>query len=150
MLTFTHVGDDWPVIRSRMNQLRKILQRSGYLLEWAYVVECNFTESRHFHHVHALAHGDVPDGGTLTEHAQRVGFGPVTDVKALRDVKASARYLFKDQPRWRHYLRHTLYINGGQLVHASRGYWRVSARPVGSMGRTLRECRATRSVSGGR
>lgn len=149
MLTLTRAGNEWPQIQRRMNKLLERLRADGYAPEWAYVVECNWEQpdqrtdydGRHSHHVHALAYGDLPDAPTLTDHAVRIGFGPVVQENALSNVPSGVRYLWSPRKQRHHQLAHFLHMNGGRLQHSTRGFWRVSGQPVKGMDAAIRQTR---------
>ncbi|KAA1376123.1 hypothetical protein [Aeromicrobium fastidiosum] len=128
-----------------MRNVRRNLQRRGFPLEWAWVVECNERrDGRHAHHVHALAHGSIPPEHVLSDVAQRAGFGAVAEVRRVGHAPGAARYLWAAREKWRTIdLPHRLWTNGGHLQHSSRYFWRVDGEHVAggwkAVSRVLRE-----------
>jgi len=145
-LTLTQVGNEFPVVQARMRNLFRRLARSGWPMEFIYVVECNRKNGKHFHHVHALVHGVVPDASTMADAAQHAGLGAVVQFDELKgDPLRPARYIWQNdsyrrptynngerKPR-KHLpldLPHLLWINGGRIFHSSRGFWRIDGEPT--------------------
>lgn len=130
MLTLTLAAEEFTTNQHRMRMLRQSLQRAGYSFEWCWVVECNderlnyWGNPFHDHHVHAVVHGGVPDPVTLSEHAQRAGFGRRADVRAA-DENAGT-YVLKSFRKLKSPidLPHRLWVNGGRLEHHTRGFIR--------------------------
>lgn len=141
-MTLTHVGDEWSTVQRRMNRLRRDLQRRGYVFEWAYTVECNHDERWHRHHVHALGHGDMPPEYLISELAQRTGMGSVSQNEIVKNHGAAAGYLFNRRTkRHRYYalnLRHTLAMQGGQIICSTGKFWRVNGEQMGSLREAIR------------
>ncbi|MDH2415815.1 hypothetical protein [Nocardioides sp. CER19] len=151
-LTFTLVGDEWPVIQRRMNKLIERLRNEGYNYEWAWKVECFWISvkrpwgmvTKHRHHVHAFLHGEsVPDEATLGAGAERVGFGSEFRFFLLTDKpEYAARYLWPWDKKIMEFhalnLGHNLHVNGGRLVHQSRNFWRYNGERMTSMDAVLK------------
>jgi hypothetical protein len=94
------------------------------------------------HHVHALAHGDLPDEIALSLHAQRVGFGRIVQNEAVKDAESAAFYMLKSLSKCNAIDRpHRLWVNGGTLEHSSRGYWRVDGQQVAGRDGAIRAFR---------
>ncbi|HET7386180.1 MAG TPA: hypothetical protein VFJ19_05885 [Nocardioidaceae bacterium] len=140
MLTFTLVGSAFSAINAVWTKVRQNLRRL-FRFEAAYVVECNRGGAPgHDHHLHALAHGTVPHPELLSEKAQAAGWGMGVDVTPVRDVDGFARYLLKQVRE--ETLEHHLEMNGRQLIHTTRGFWRLGGRRVsGGMDALLRTAR---------
>lgn len=150
-LTLTLAGDEFSLIQTRMRNLHRSLKRSGWPMEWVWLVECN-TSSKHLHHVHGLAHGSVPDEGTFIEHAQRSGFGLQSEISSVKSIPQAAAYLWgmdtykrpAGKPRKHRVIDvpHFLAMNGGRFQHSTRGFWRVKGLAVGGMDKAVAATRA--------
>lgn len=136
-LTLTLVGDDHQQRRNRMKRLRHRLMAEVGACEWAWHVEPNPAGTGH--HVHAYQRGSFIKQADLSRLADQQGMGPVADIRRLEldggpagyGVKmAGIKYGLKmaDQDES---MRTYLAVNGGRLVHTSRGFWQVDGAQVG-------------------
>lgn len=152
LVTFTGVGDDWPTVRCQMNRVRRVLRRT-YDFKDAFTVEPNPRLTGH--HVHLWWRGDAPSEWQLREAATAVGLGFEVDVTARGTIRNGA-YGFKaviDSPVGATALwpqaEQFLAMNGGRLVHPSRGFWLdAQGRPV-TLREAIREDRRERSKRSG-
>ena len=140
-ITLTQAGDEFSEIQRKMRNLRRSLARNDYPLEWVWIVECN--EQHDQHHVHALAHGTRPEPWTLTEYAERAGFGSECSIEPESNPTQRARYLWSHRKRRALDLPHFLLMNGERFQHSTRGFWRVNGEPVGGMDAAIRMLRET-------
>jgi hypothetical protein len=126
----TQVGEDWQMVRARMNRLRYQLRGCGIELSWCWHVEPNPAGTGH--HVHYFQRGGFVPQSLLSELADREGMGRVATVQRWRPSQAATTYgvklagvryglkLAEESDTMNGYLS----ANGGRLVHASRGFWR--------------------------
>lgn len=132
-LTFTLAGDDIAATAARMTRLRRKLAPKGFPMEWVWIVECNRRSetNHHAHHVHALAHGNIPPQWILAEWAQWAGFGMDTKIEEIDDPYRTAGYLWNKAVKWRRLdVPHRLWTNGEQLQHSTHAFWRVDGERV--------------------
>lgn len=128
-LTLTQVGSVPQEIRLNMRQLKHSLKSSGYNFDWAWHCEPNPAGTGN--HAHASQRGDFIPQRVLSEHAFKVGMGKVVDIRAYTAPDGPLGYGMKlvgmpygmktleDLQGHRAYLE----VNGGRLVHTSRGFW---------------------------
>jgi hypothetical protein len=144
----SRVGDDWSTIRSRVKRLTYDVRAAGFSWNVAWHVERNPRGTGH--HIHAFQWGDFIDQRKLQRLAQKRGMG-FPDIRAWHQVgvvgtaygmKAATGYGMKGAGES---LLDYLAINGGRLVHASRGFWRD-----GPTGGRLSGIDAARAVAVGR
>lgn len=123
LVTITLVGDDWQVIRARIARVRyRIARATQHPLHWAWVVEVNPAGTGH--HVHAAKRGRWTKWSHFAGALAREGVGHGW-LSPAADVRAPERYLTKYVAKgaragWGEHLA----LNGGRLVHTSRGFWR--------------------------
>lgn len=124
LITLTRAGECWADAHSRMRRLAEALRRRGITPCWTYVVEADQSGL----HVHVLHRGSVGDPGVLDGLASDAGFGLITDVRPVTDVRSAAGYILKaaigDEQRVGLALPEHLEMNGGRLLHHSRGFFR--------------------------
>lgn len=118
--TVTQVGDTWATVRQRMQALRRQFARQGHDLQTAWAVECNPAHTGH--HAHVAAWGRGPSKTKLGDLAAKAGLGHVANVIPFRADHAS--YMLKQPLRSACHLEHSLKLNGGTFLHASRRFWR--------------------------
>jgi len=88
-LTLGAGGGTIPELSAAWNRLRTRLIREGKLREYAAVVE---PQRRRAPHLHVLATGEYIAQRTLSQWAEKAGFGRVTDIRAVRDERSVATY----------------------------------------------------------
>lgn len=121
LVTLTLVGDDWQCVRARVARVRyRVVRATGVALDWAWVVERNPAGTGH--HVHAAKRGRWLDHAILLRACEREGIGfpwlsPAEESDAPE--RYLTKYLTKGVSEWSSYLA----LNGGRLVHTSRGFW---------------------------
>jgi hypothetical protein len=144
----SRVGDSWSTIRSRVKRLTYDVRSAGFSWNVAWHVERNPRGTGH--HIHAFQWGDFISQRRLQELTARRGMG-FPDIRAWHQVgtvgtaygmKAATGYGMKGAGEA---LTEYLAINGGRLVHASRGFWRD-----GPEGGRLAGIDAARAVAVGR
>lgn len=137
LVTVTHLPTDWPSIRILLHSLVQHLRRRGVEFRWSFSVEPNPSGAG------AHAHGWMR-GGPLTE-AHLVRATEQTQIGLLHkvDTYTSARPLSYGLKQVQGSLRlpvadglrqqaEFLSLNGGRLVHSSRGFWLdPHGRPIG-------------------
>jgi hypothetical protein len=127
-LTLTRGAEEWEPCRRGVYHLQADLNQRVGESEWAWTREANPRGTGT--HVHAMQRGPwkVPQR-LLSERAAARGFGRVVDVRraypgvgsyALKE--AAARYGLKGAVVD---VGEHLALNGGRLVHVSRGFWGV-------------------------
>ena len=127
----TLVGDDWQTVRGRMKDLtRRVRERSrSWNVEWH--VEPNPKGTGH--HIHGTQWGEFVPFTTLRECAIRVGMGSRVRIERVTDADrasayglkhAAAAYSLKLARGQEESLLQYLDLNGGRMVHTSRGFWR--------------------------
>jgi hypothetical protein len=128
-ITLTGVPLDWQERRQHMRELKRQAKGEGWRLEWAWATERNPRGTGA--HVHALQWGDyVPqawlqDRNGAIAHITRIkGDGArVAGYTIKGDVAAVCGYALKGG-QVQMDLRGHLEVNGGRLVHMSRGFLR--------------------------
>ncbi len=129
----TDVGEAWPTIKVRLNRYRQALRKAGQLVQDAYHVEPNPNGTGH--HVHQWAWGGQVDGSSVACAASSAGLGSFTSIKtAYTPSSGRLSYGLKtiiqggpecgEMPAM---AQRYLEVNGGRLVHATRGFWRDGA-----------------------
>ena len=152
-LLLTDVGDTWPEIRARVNYLRRDLKRRGYELQDAYHVE-PFASGLGCH-VHMWVWGPsrlASDDARAA--ALRAGMGRETHVSDRRSpAGAPLAYGLKmvlegpPGPELREAARLYLTLNGGRLVHPTRGFWRDgSGAPIRGARLAQKQARASHAT----
>jgi hypothetical protein len=127
------VGDEWRAIRSNMNNFRRNLRRAGLSVENVFHVEANPGGTGH--HAHLWTWGPtLLDEPTISDAAARAGMGQEVWVgRRDRPDGAPLWYGMKsvldaaDPVALAPEICDFLEINGGRLLHASRGFWRDAA-----------------------
>lgn len=141
-VTLTRVGDDWPTIRRRVNRFRDLIRRELDGWQDCYSVEANPRGTGH--HAHLFAFAAEPftevDHGLFGDAAVRAGLGPIVDVTMFR-IDDGAKHLgyglksALNPPGEKSSAAEAfLVMNGGRLLHATRGFFRDGA---GGGARTL-------------
>lgn len=127
-VTVTRLPADWQQIRRLMNALANQVRRRGCDWLWAYHVEGNPASDGA--HAHAWVRGDLPEGDALAVACAQAGVGrphiePVWSVgralpygmkNVLRSFDLPAALALANQATF-------LRLNGGRLVHHSRGFF---------------------------
>jgi hypothetical protein len=120
----TQVGDDWQVVRARMNRLGYSLRSAlGPEHQWCWATEPNPRGTGH--HVHAYQRGPFVPQALLSEVAGRCGMGEVVDIRRLSAPAGhyalkGAGYAVKGAGS-----ESFLELNGHRITHASREFWRA-------------------------
>lgn len=128
MVTLTSAPEDWQALRDAVyNCVSHVREKAGRF-DHVYVVEWGTEGGLH---VHLLQHGDFIPYEVLQEGAVGAGFGSIVYIQRITPgtERCAADYLLKIP---RHCgggvsdvgLRRYLKINGGRLIHASKGFWR--------------------------
>jgi hypothetical protein len=131
-LRFSLVGSDFPVVQARINRVRYDLRALGLAWEDTWVVERN-PKGTGFH-AHLWQHGSYVRQDVLQEVTQRRGMG-IPWIQAWRAPQGasvtyglkSITYGLKGARGGSEGLTEHLTLNGGRLIHASRGFWRNGA-----------------------
>ena len=150
MIGLTQVGKDWAQIRDRVKYLGTVLRRAKLQIQYAWHVEPNPHSDDH--HIHMWAHGDKVKAITLASAAGAVGMGQQVYVKAAASGTDGARnftYGMKmcrpsraDASAMSPEAAQFLELNGGRLVHPTRGFWRdASGRPLKGIREAIRMAR---------
>ena len=124
LLTVTGMpSQDWAEIQPLITALRKNRTRDGHRFPWLFGVEPNPGDPGRAH-LHAWAHGNVPDERTLGVAASRAGLGSVVQVKPVRRrTYGGMAYVLKGKT-WNSDSREQFRVaNGHRTVHASPGFW---------------------------
>lgn len=128
-LRLSLVGDDWQTVRGRVRRVRYELQRRvGQAVEIAWTVERNPKGTGH--HVHGFEHGAYVPQGLLAEVCDYLGMGRNTDIrKWVPQGPLSTAYgikglLYPMKGASDSHLEY-LELNGGRLIHVSRGFCRL-------------------------
>ena len=126
---FSLAGDDWPTIRSRVFRVSYDVRAAGFSWNLAYAVERNPKGTGFL--AHAYQWGDFVPQRRLQAICSRRGMG-FPDIRSWKQLgaqgtayamKAATGYAMKGADR-ADGLREYLDLNGGRLIHASRGFWR--------------------------
>jgi hypothetical protein len=113
-----------------MKDLRYDLRAAGLEVDWCWHVEPNPAGTGH--HVHGWQRGDFLPQGILSEMADGCGMGRVCDVRKWRPKGGPAvSYGLKlagigyglKMAEGERQLEEYLRVNGGRMVHSSRGFW---------------------------
>ena len=126
--TLTRAPQDWDKLRQKMRNLPRYLARRGFDgWECAWTVE---TTKAGVPHVHALQKGPY-----VPQRELQACWGSIVDIRAVKrpkDAQRATAYAFKEARRVAGYttkgasssggVRSHLQLNGGRLVHVSRGY----------------------------
>lgn len=124
-ILLTQVGNEWPVIRNRMKKLTWRVRREGFAMEWCWHVEPNPRGTGH--HVHGWQRGDFLPQGRLSEIASGEGMGEFVRISQIRQTQGPVNYGMKlagiDYGMKNAQAAGYLSVNGGRLVHSSRGFW---------------------------
>jgi hypothetical protein len=126
-ITFTAVGDSWPVVRDRVKRVAYGIRKEVGTSEWVWHVEQNPKGTGH--HVHAWQKGSYVPQRLLTELAVREGMGRVTHVSKLRNRRKAAGYGLKGLSYGMKGIEadregeQYLGLNGQRLTHQSRGFF---------------------------
>lgn len=136
-MELTQVGDSWQTVRTRVRKWTQRIREQGYDIEWCYHVEPNPKGTGH--HLHGFQRGSFIPQEVISRTADGCGMGRVAYVQKFEAPSAGVRYgvkmagiqyglkMAEQEASMSAYLR----ANGGRLVHASRGFWRVKDQPVG-------------------
>jgi hypothetical protein len=124
------VGDIWARIRFNLNVFRRNLRRLGFAVQDAFHVEANPLGTGH--HAHLWTWGpSLLDEAAVSEAAVRAGMGREVWVgHRERPAGAPLWYGMKTVLDFAHptqlapEISQYLELNGGRLLHASRGFWR--------------------------
>jgi hypothetical protein len=153
LVGLTLVGLDWEDIHQRFKKFMRVL---GILVEpgkWAWGVQPNPLGTGN--HIHAYQYGPAFEPWDLAEAAAQAGMGREVDITDIDNLEGVRDYLVRDvrdsdkrasdlSDQAQEYLR----LNGGRLVHSSRGFFRdlagnsltlaeakrISSRPQGRPG----------------
>lgn len=121
------VGDDHETRRNRIKRLAYRVRKDGYAWNVAYAVERNPAGTGH--HAHLYQHGDFIPQARLQELCIREGMGQ-PHIKAWRSDSGAATYAMKAATYaqkgalGQDGLGEHLELNGGRILHVSRGFWR--------------------------
>lgn len=126
---FSLVGEDWQTVRRRVRRVAFELRHEGFSWNCCWHVERNPRGTGH--HVHAYQWGDFVAQSKLQTVCSGNGMG-YPDIRKWEQVgtrgtmygmKHAVGYGMKGAST-REGLSEYLALNGGRLVHASRGFWR--------------------------
>jgi len=125
----TQAPVDWEKLRQKMRNLPRYLARRGYSWDQAWTVEQNPAGTGL--HVNVLQKGSYVPQAELQQawgaivHAQAIksrrGGAKGTAAYSLKEAQKVAGYSIKNASTPANHLNH-LAVNGGRLVHLSRGY----------------------------
>jgi hypothetical protein len=122
------VGEDHETRRGRIKRLTSAIRRAGYGWQVAWAVERNPKGTGH--HAHMWQHGDYVPQDVLQRLCMREGLGIpyIERWRAPRDQAATygikaATYAIKGA-QGQDGLPEHLALNGGRILHISRGFWR--------------------------
>lgn len=130
-VTFTLAAQEWPVLRQKVRDARRILLREGYDWEWGWAREAGAQTG--MLHLHGVQHGrhKVPQDRLQDLWGGRTD---IRAVKGLRDKTGAAKYTVKEALRVAgyvskgatagdaHALDAHLALNGGRPAHWTRGF----------------------------
>lgn len=149
-IRFSLVGDDWQTARARIARVRYDMVDAGYAVQWAWHREPNPAGTGH--HVHAWQRGDYVPQRALQRICERRGLG-IPYIERLKQSTSDRRGIGYGLKGIRYGLKGAesteqratyLAVNGGRLVHASRGWWLDRAGAPCGQREAMRA--ATRSV----
>jgi hypothetical protein len=129
--TFTLASQEWPALRLKVRQARRILVNEGYDWETGWAREAGSLNG--MLHIHGVQHGrhKVPQARLQDLWGARVD---IREVKNLRDKSGAATYTVKEALKVAGYvskgatagdadsLGEHLALNGGRPAHWSRGF----------------------------
>jgi hypothetical protein len=127
MIRLSQFPENFSQTRSQVRDLRRRLVKQGYACEWAWVCERNPRGTGY--HGHLMQHGDYIPQAQL----QDMTGGRIPYVEKLRGGSSGAGYALKGAGGSRYMLkgaggsealREHLELNGGRIVHYSRGFFR--------------------------
>jgi hypothetical protein len=157
LLTIGQLEDRWPLIKKRLNRFNLGLRRfAGPDLQHAYHVEPYGRGDRC--HTHGWLHGRTLDADVVLEAAVSAGIGSDVMLEVahpdrlcdygLKLVRADPRIL-PGSDLWPEAQRF-LEVNGGRLVHPTRGFWRDGATGERLEGKdhAIQMARAARGLGG--
>jgi hypothetical protein len=126
----TKVGHQWATVQRHVNRIVEYVRRPGNSLVMAWFVEHD--PHGEDHHVHGYGRADDIGYETWQATAKAVGTGSIHIQKRRSDTREPVLYGLKTVLRGTDDdVREFLDLNGGRLVHASRGFWRDRrARPT--------------------
>lgn len=130
-VTFTLADQEWPALRQKVRNARRLLVAEGYDWEWAWAREAGAQTG--MLHLHGCQHGrhKVPQDRLQDLWGARVD---IRAVKGLRDRHGAAAYTVKEALRVAGYatkgatagdasaLAEHLALNGGRPAHWTRGF----------------------------
>lgn len=150
LITLTQVEDGWQLAKVQIQRLREYFKRDGLDTEMAYHIEHNPRETGL--HAHVWTHGDRPGLRMLERAAVRAGLGNVALLRSIDLPVGPPRSLSYGMKECLEVVDPLvmpapsaayLEINGGRLVHASRGFWRdADMQPLRSQREAVQAARA--------
>jgi len=127
LVRFSLIGDTWAERRARFKRVRFNIRNAGFSWNDCYHVERNPRGTGY--HAHLWQHGDYVPQRDLQRMCLREGMG-YPDIRQVQELGRSTSYGLKaalgygmkgvESSTGEQYLA----LNGGRLVHASRGFWR--------------------------
>lgn len=125
----TLVGPDWQAIQTNMTRLVRRVRRRNPKFQHAWHVEANPDGTGN--HIHGWCWGDIPAEGLLREAAVMSGMGSFVSIRPWRlrksddpviayGMKAVTGPQFGRSSEAQEFLG----LNGGKVMHASRGFYR--------------------------
>lgn len=120
MLTITHLPDNWSEAQPVLAEFMRTTRRAGHDWLWCHAIERDPNLAGA--HLHAWTRGDVPPTEVLTKAASRTGLGTVHRQRVVHH--GGLDYQWKT-PGWSKAANEDArLLNGSQMWHTSRGYWR--------------------------
>jgi hypothetical protein len=125
-VTLTLADHDWPTLRLKVRQARRIMLKEGYDWEWGWAREAG--KQTGMLHLHGVQHGrhKVPQARLQALWGARVD---IRAVRGLQDKSGAAAYTVKEALRVAGYvgkgtsnLPEHLALNGGRPAHWTRGF----------------------------
>lgn len=134
LVLLTGVAAEWSTIRKQINRYRQAVRKLGAHCQDAYHVEENPAGTGN--HVHMWGWGGAIDEAVVSAAANSAGLGLFSGVqqafvpetgRLVYGMKAVLEDRDTDGAMTAHAERF-LELNGGRLLHATRGYWRDGAK----------------------
>ena len=119
MFRYACIPETWAEAQKRINRVHEYLRRAGREVRVGYAIEHNPAGTGC--HVHGFMYGDPVDD-ILGLSLEKVGLGD----HHLQEITHAGRlgYPMKQAQHSQRSLDDYLQVNGGTLIHTSRGFWR--------------------------